>query len=138
MTLSIGIMKLLEQQGLSQREMAAIVGVHPSEISRIKSGSREWTTSQLVSISEYLNMPFGELLSGGRANRERDGKQSKSNDSDPLTQYVHRQLATLVKVQRKMELLKPILDKAVEDVRKLYVILEGKGPITTRARANDH
>jgi len=61
-TLSVSIMNVLEGKGLSMREMASVVGVHPSELSRIRSGSREWTTSQLIKIAEFLKMPLGALL----------------------------------------------------------------------------
>jgi predicted XRE-type DNA-binding protein len=61
-TLSQGIMQILESRGLNLRRMAQVVGVHPSELSRIKKGMREWTTDQLVAIAEYMGQPLGVIL----------------------------------------------------------------------------
>ncbi len=62
MTLSIGIINILKQRGLNLREIAEIAKVHPSELSRINAGSREWTTPQLLLIAGYLQQPLGATL----------------------------------------------------------------------------
>jgi hypothetical protein len=52
----------LQEQGLSLRKIGQIADIHPSEVTRIKAGEREWRTSQLIAIAKYLKLPVGGLL----------------------------------------------------------------------------
>lgn len=61
-TLSCKVLEFIQKQGLNLRQIAAIVEIHPSELSKIKAGKREWTTTQLITLSKHMKLPIGGLL----------------------------------------------------------------------------
>jgi transcriptional regulator with XRE-family HTH domain len=61
-TLSMEVVRILQQRGLSLRKIGQIADIHPSEVTRIKAGEREWRTSQFIQIAKYLNIPAGGLM----------------------------------------------------------------------------
>jgi transcriptional regulator with XRE-family HTH domain len=62
-SLSLGVFKFLEEKKkLSNMEIAALVSVSPSEISRIKKGERKWTLSQLEKLADHYQLPLALFL----------------------------------------------------------------------------
>jgi transcriptional regulator with XRE-family HTH domain len=48
--------------GLTQEEVAARSGVHPTEVSRIEAGKRDPQVSTVLKLAKAVEVPPGELL----------------------------------------------------------------------------
>lgn len=46
----------------SQRQLALIVGISPSEVSRISTGKRHWTFEQFFQLADYFGLTPAHLL----------------------------------------------------------------------------
>lgn len=53
---------LVEDRGLTQDDIAAILRVDKSFISRVRSAQREFSPLQIEMIADALNVPMGALL----------------------------------------------------------------------------
>jgi transcriptional regulator with XRE-family HTH domain len=51
-----------EKLRLTQEELGARSGVHPTEISRMEAGKRDPQVSTLLKLAEALEIPPGQLL----------------------------------------------------------------------------
>lgn len=60
------IARLRRERRLSQEALAAKVGVQPESISRCETGATTLSLSNLVRVSEALDVSLGDLLDGGR------------------------------------------------------------------------
>ena len=52
------------QAGLTQEEVSARSGVHPTEVSRIEHGERDVRVSTVYRLAEALGITAGSLLDG--------------------------------------------------------------------------
>ncbi len=69
---------LLDQRGLSQMEIASILEVDKSFVSRVASGERDLSTHQLRVLADALGVPLGALLlnaSGPFRGKSEEGKR---------------------------------------------------------------
>lgn len=53
---------LVDSRGLSQTDLATILGVDKSFISRVRSGERELSPTQMDMFAQHLNVPLGAML----------------------------------------------------------------------------
>ena len=53
---------LVERRNLSQSDIAQIIGVDKSFVSRVRTGERELSPSQMDMIAEHLRVPLGAML----------------------------------------------------------------------------
>lgn len=60
------IRELREERGLTQRQLADMISVDPSVMSRIENGDRGISTGELVRIAESLGVDVDHLLSTGQ------------------------------------------------------------------------
>ncbi|RLC80200.1 MAG: hypothetical protein DRJ03_22145 [Chloroflexi bacterium] len=54
--------RLRIQKGLSQRQLAELIGVHPSYISLIERGKRPGSIRVLKKLSLFFNVPLDTLV----------------------------------------------------------------------------
>lgn len=52
------------QAGLSQEELAALVGIHRTEVSLFERGEREPRLEMLIKLADSLKVAIGELSAG--------------------------------------------------------------------------
>jgi transcriptional regulator with XRE-family HTH domain len=57
---------LREHRGLSQGQLAAIVGAHPQSVSQVERGVRGLTVQQVVKLARALKVPTDEILGEGQ------------------------------------------------------------------------
>lgn len=61
-TLSVRLVEWLKQQGKSQKDVAGLLGVSESFISRVASGHRSLTIEHLAELEDRLKLPLPVLL----------------------------------------------------------------------------
>jgi transcriptional regulator with XRE-family HTH domain len=61
-TLSVRLIEWLKQQGKSQKDVAVLLGVSESFISRVASGHRSLTVDHLAELEDRLKLPLPVLL----------------------------------------------------------------------------
>lgn len=102
---------VIERYGLSQSQIAGILGVDRSYISRACKAERELSVSQLAQLADYLGIEFGILLLNASPPRK--------PHSDP-------------KVEKILDLCEECL-RGFDPVRKMARELESKGRSTKQA-----
>ncbi len=75
------IAQLRKEKGMTQEELAEIMGVTDKSVSRWENGKTLPDISLLVELSEVLNISLGELLKGKRLNRDEFVKQKELIDN---------------------------------------------------------
>ena len=65
-TIALKIRKLLRQQGMTQVDLAARLGVTPPQVSKLLSGKINFELKTLVSIQNALGKPIVDGLTPGR------------------------------------------------------------------------
>tara|TARA_R100000655_G_scaffold61537_2_gene99951 strand:- start:2202 stop:2585 length:384 start_codon:yes stop_codon:yes gene_type:complete len=58
------IKDLRESLGISQRELASMIGMNASQLSLIESGKRDLRVGQLMKIAAALGITLGQLVNG--------------------------------------------------------------------------
>ena len=53
---------LIETHGMTATQIAAVLGVHKSFVSRCKNAEREFGPGQIEKLADHLNMPPGAML----------------------------------------------------------------------------
>ena len=53
---------LIETHGMTVTQIAAVLGVHKSFVSRCKNAEREFGPGQIEKLADHLNMPPGAML----------------------------------------------------------------------------
>lgn len=61
-TMSRAVLHELERQGLTRRELAERIGVHPSWVSNKMAGRRRWTLDDVDAVAPALGVPPAWLL----------------------------------------------------------------------------
>jgi transcriptional regulator with XRE-family HTH domain len=74
-----------KRKGLTQAELARVVGVQPPQISRIESGSKGVSTETLVAIAEALDIDLNLLKSDPLGEAPTDPYPDLLADLDPPT-----------------------------------------------------
>ncbi|MDO5884167.1 helix-turn-helix domain-containing protein [Ligilactobacillus animalis] len=74
------IINLRESRNLSQSELAKLMGMHNSYISKIESGTRKVSTSELNKLAAIFNVSTDYLLG-----RKADSKATNDNEQVDLT-----------------------------------------------------
>ena len=72
------IINLRESRNLSQSELAKLMGIHNSYISKIESGTRKVSTSELNKLSEIFDVSTDYLL--GRKENESSTENQENKD----------------------------------------------------------
>jgi len=60
------IRALRDERGLSQAELAELLGVHQTNISTMERGMRALTIHQVMKLSKALRVSIDEILTGGK------------------------------------------------------------------------
>ncbi len=102
MLLGSTIRRLRLASGLSQAELARLVDLSPSFLSRVEHDKREPTLSVLRRIAEHLNAPFGVLLASALGDVTADPKWQGAMGK--LIEAVRTQLLTDVVERRQQSL----------------------------------
>jgi transcriptional regulator with XRE-family HTH domain len=53
---------LVEQKGLTQNEIAGVLDVDKSFVSRLRSGERQFSPLQMEILADHLGVPLGAML----------------------------------------------------------------------------
>lgn len=72
------IINLRESRNLSQSELAKLMGIHNSYISKIESGTRKVSTSELNKLAEIFDVSTDYLL--GRKENESSTEKQENKD----------------------------------------------------------
>jgi transcriptional regulator with XRE-family HTH domain len=96
--------------GLTQKEVAARIGITGPQIHRYESGTTRMSTSRLIAIAEVLNMRLDKLLITASAVDEADPPLVPTNASQQIIDLVQmfssiadpRQRSALMAVARMM------------------------------------
>lgn len=83
------IQKQLETTGLSQVALAKYIGVSPSAVSRILSGSRQISATELIDLKNFFDLSYKDFAEIFSFNFESD------ND---LVRYTHKNLTDDIKI----------------------------------------
>lgn len=75
------IAQMRKEKGMTQEELAKIMGVTDKSVSRWENGKTLPDISLLVELSEVLNISLGELLKGKRLNRDEQVEEKKLIDN---------------------------------------------------------
>jgi transcriptional regulator with XRE-family HTH domain len=64
-TMNIGdsIKRIREERGLTQQQVADLIGMHRSNYSKIEKGQRDISVASIVKIAQHFNITLDELLS---------------------------------------------------------------------------
>lgn len=52
----------LARAGVEQKQVAAWLGFHPSQVTKRMHGDIEWRLSELITIAKHLRVPISALL----------------------------------------------------------------------------
>lgn len=74
-TLSVRLVEWLKQQGKSQKDVAGLLGVSESFISRVASGHRSLTIEHLAKLEDRLKLPLPVLLLESELARQESAKK---------------------------------------------------------------
>jgi transcriptional regulator with XRE-family HTH domain len=66
----INIEKIRNTQGLTQEQVADVIGISRTSYINVKNGKRDLTTSELKRLSAYFNVPIAELFDHPRNNEK--------------------------------------------------------------------
>ena len=108
------IINLRESRNLSQSELAKLMGIHNSYISKIESGTRKVSTSELNKLAEIFNVSTDYLL--GRKENQ-DNKSFKKNsgvDDRPKLQKIARKATKLD--DKQLDQLNDVMDAVFKDI----------------------
>lgn len=75
------IAQMRKEKGMTQEELAEIMGVTDKSVSRWENGKTLPDISLLVELSEVLNISLGELLKGKRLNRDEPVEEKELIDN---------------------------------------------------------
>jgi len=62
---------LRQARDMSQGQLAAVLGIPPTNVSAIERGVRGLSLQQLAKLAKALDVPPGEILDGQRSHRSR-------------------------------------------------------------------
>lgn len=72
MSIAVNIRRLLAERGMTQGELAEVVGISRQQVSNIINGHVSSFSSRLPAIAEALSVPVGDLFSEGELREEAD------------------------------------------------------------------
>jgi len=98
-TISLAILRLLKSQGLSYADIAQIVHVHKSEMTRVSKGEREFKASQLAWIAEHLRLPLCAVLA--KAMQFFDGRDEAPKRLAALIDEATREVEIVLELRRR-------------------------------------
>jgi transcriptional regulator with XRE-family HTH domain len=81
---------LLRRRGIQQQELADVLGLTQTSVSRKILGKRSWTLDELLATCQFLDVPVTELLPGSEyapvlAGRGRIADVARPKGLEPLT-----------------------------------------------------
>ena len=90
------IKELREEQGLLQRQLAAVLGVDVPMFSKIERGDRRAKRKHVVILAQQLNVSEEELLSLWLADKIIDAIDNDSNVGLSALNVVHKELSSQI------------------------------------------
>lgn len=97
---SLRLHELMQQNGYTQRELASVIGVTESAMSRYLKGEREPKIETIANLATALNTTSDYLISG----------ISKEDDFSEIYRLVARSTSTMSN-EEKMKLMKVLINK---------------------------
>ncbi len=69
MHLGDNLKALRKASGATQKEVAALLAIHPSNYSKVESGTREPSVRMVATLAEHFGVTVDEIIAGATASR---------------------------------------------------------------------
>lgn len=92
---------LVTRRGLSQNEIAEILEVDKSFVSRVRKAERDFSSAQMRRIADHLNVPLGAMLLDAQPAASRPKNADTKHIADLCEKLMHQADAAIQAIRQK-------------------------------------